>query len=114
LNMGCIQELMELGVQKVGHRKKILAALTSVVAKDRFLNTKPVRGFGEHGMCATSESSSPFQDNISEWLSLLSLAQYETVLLDAGYDDIDFVSEITMEELRDIGITKRGELATVF
>lgn len=105
---------MELGVQKVGHRKKILAALTSVVAKDRFLNTKPVRGFGEHGMCATAESSSPFQDNISEWLSLLSLAQYETVLLDAGYDDIDFVSEITMEELRDIGITKRGELATVF
>ena len=54
------------------------------------------------------------QASITEWLSLLSLAQYETVLLDAGYDDIDFVSEITMEELRDIGITKRGERAAVF
>ena len=31
------------------------------------------------------------------------------MLLDAGYDDIDFISEITSEELRDINITKKGE-----
>ena len=40
---------------------------------------------------------------------MLGLAQYEPVLLDAGYDDIDFISEITAEELRDINITKKGE-----
>ena len=28
--------------------------------------------------------------------------------MDAGYDDIDFVSDITTEELQDIGITKKG------
>lgn len=39
---------------------------------------------------------------------LLNLSQYEQVLMDAGYDDIDFVSDITTEELQDIGITKKG------
>lgn len=28
--------------------------------------------------------------------------------MDAGYDDIDFISDITSEELEDIGITKKG------
>lgn len=35
------------------------------------------------------------------------------MLLDAGYDDIDFISEITAEELRDINITKKGESVLV-
>ena len=30
--------------------------------------------------------------------------------MDAGYDDIDFVSDITTEELQDIGITKKGTM----
>lgn len=37
------QELVELGVQKVGHRKKILAALTNITARDHLFSTKPVR-----------------------------------------------------------------------
>lgn len=28
--------------------------------------------------------------------------------MDAGYDDIDFISDITMDELEEIGITKKG------
>ena len=28
--------------------------------------------------------------------------------MDAGYDDIDFVTDISYEELQDIGITKKG------
>ena len=39
---------------------------------------------------------------------MLSLSQYENDLLEAGYDDIDFVSDITVDELCDIGITKKG------
>ena len=34
---------------------------------------------------------------------------YEAVLLDAGYDDIDFITDITPDELKDVGITKKGE-----
>ena len=42
-NLFYIQELVELGVQKVGHRKKILAALTNITARDHLFSTKPVR-----------------------------------------------------------------------
>ena len=41
-------------------------------------------------------------------LQLLGLSQYEAVLLEAGYDDIDFVTDITLEELVDVGISKKG------
>ena len=39
----CVQELVELGVQKVGHRKKILAALSNITTRDHLFTTKPVR-----------------------------------------------------------------------
>ena len=52
----------------------------------------------------------PLQASVPEWLTLLNLTQYEQVLMDAGYDDIDFVSDITTEELQDIGITKKGTI----
>lgn len=42
------------------------------------------------------------------WLKLLGLSEYEQELIDAGYDDIDFISDITSEELEDIGINKKG------
>ena len=29
-------------------------------------------------------------------------------MIDAGYDDIDFITEVTAEELEEIGITKKG------
>ena len=47
---------------------------------------------------------------MTTWLSILGLSEYEQILLDAGYDDIDFISDITSEELQDIGINKRGLL----
>jgi len=28
--------------------------------------------------------------------------------MEAGYDDIDFIADITLDELEDIGITKKG------
>ena len=40
----------------------------------------------------------------------MGLVQYEEVLVEAGYDDIDFISDISGDELQDIGITKNGQL----
>lgn len=38
-----VQELAEVGVQKIGHRKKITAAISSVPVREHFLGgTKPV------------------------------------------------------------------------
>ncbi len=51
----------------------------------------------------------PVQASVGAWLTFLGLIQYEQVLIDAGYDDIDFISDISNEELQEIGITKRGE-----
>lgn len=46
------------------------------------------------------------------WLQLIGLLQYEQELVDAGYDDIDFISDISSEELEDIGVTKKGGCGT--
>ena len=48
------------------------------------------------------------QASVSIWLDLIGLSRYDQALNDAGYDDIDFISDITSEELEDIGITKKG------
>ena len=34
---------------------------------------------------------------------------YESAFLEQGYDDIDFVVDITEEELKEMGITQQGE-----
>ena len=40
-----LQELAELGVSKVGHRKRILSALSRLIPKEHFLTFKPVSGY---------------------------------------------------------------------
>ncbi len=45
---------------------------------------------------------------MSVWLTSIGMRQYEEVLVDGGYDDIDFISDISSDELQDIGITKNG------
>ena len=45
---------------------------------------------------------------MSAWLSGLRLSQYEGTMVEAGYDDLDFICDIALDDLHDIGITKRG------
>lgn len=42
------------------------------------------------------------------WLKLIQLDQYTPQLIDNGFDDLDFVQDITIEDLESIGITKPG------
>lgn len=42
------------------------------------------------------------------WLNMLKMSQYEETLVEAGYDDIDFICDMTLDDLQDIGITKKG------
>lgn len=46
------------------------------------------------------------------WLSMIGLAQYYKVLVDNGYENIDFITDITWEDLQEIGITKLGNVPT--
>ena len=44
-----------------------------------------------------------------EWLHMLGLEQYYNTLAQQGYDDLDKVTDITWEDLEEIGIQKLGQ-----
>ncbi|KAK6269217.1 hypothetical protein J4Q44_G00394650, partial [Coregonus suidteri] len=44
--------------------------------------------------------------SLAEWLSAIGLRQYQQVLVQNGYENIDFITDITWEDLQEIGITK--------
>lgn len=47
---------------------------------------------------------------MSAWLSEIGLQQYESVLEEAGYDDIEYLTDIAAEELNEVGVTKQGHV----
>lgn len=57
-------------------------------------------------ICVTLQSS------LAEWLSAIGLNQYYQTLVQNGYDNMDFISDITLEDLKEIGITKLGKYTT--
>ncbi len=42
------------------------------------------------------------------WLRSLGLSRYENHFIDGGFDDIEFLNDLTKEDLEAIGITKIG------
>lgn len=50
------------------------------------------------------------QANLALWLSMIGLSQYYKVLVENGYENIDFITDITWEDLQEIGITKLGKV----
>lgn len=40
---------------------------------------------------------------------MIGLSQYHQVLVKNGYENIDFITDITWEDLQEIGITKLGK-----
>ena len=48
------------------------------------------------------------QANLVEWLTMIGLSQYYQVLVQNGYENIEFITDITWEDLQEIGITKLG------
>uniref|UniRef100_I3LCF2 Caskin-1 n=1 Tax=Sus scrofa TaxID=9823 RepID=I3LCF2_PIG len=82
------EDLTAIGVTKPGHRKKITAEISGLSIPDWLPERKPA--------------------NLAVWLSMIGLAQYYKVLVDNGYENIDFITDITWEDLQEIGITKLG------
>lgn len=48
------------------------------------------------------------QHDLMEWLHLLGLGAYHETLANQGYDNIEYVTDITWEDLEEIGIKKLG------
>ncbi|KAG7315581.1 hypothetical protein KOW79_020447 [Hemibagrus wyckioides] len=82
------EDLTAIGVTKPGHRKKMLSEISKLCIPDWIPKEKPT--------------------SLAEWLSLIGLSQYYQTLVQNGYDNMDFVSDITLEDLHEIGITKLG------
>ncbi|XP_072098642.1 caskin-2-like isoform X3 [Mobula birostris] len=82
------EDLTAIGVTKPGHRKKISTEIGKLSIPEWLPDYKPV--------------------DLFEWLSAIGLSQYHKKLVDNGYDSITFVSEITWEDLQEIGITQLG------
>ncbi|XP_050824502.1 caskin-1 isoform X3 [Gopherus flavomarginatus] len=82
------EDLTAIGVTKPGHRKKITSEINSLNIPEWLPEYKPA--------------------NLALWLSMIGLAQYYKVLVENGYENIDFITDITWEDLQEIGITKLG------
>ncbi|CAL8330870.1 unnamed protein product [Lota lota] len=82
------EDLTAIGVMKPGHRKKLGSEISKLPSTGWLPDHKPA--------------------NLAEWLSQLGLSQYYQVLVQNGYENIDFVSDISLEDLQEIGISKLG------
>ncbi|XP_034165810.1 caskin-1 isoform X8 [Pangasianodon hypophthalmus] len=82
------EDLTAIGVTKPGHRKKMLSEINKLSVTEWTLDKKPA--------------------NLCEWLNMIGLSQYHQILVQNGYENIDFITDITWEDLQEIGITKLG------
>ncbi|XP_043567151.1 caskin-1 isoform X9 [Chiloscyllium plagiosum] len=89
------KDLTAIGVTKPGHRKKIAIEINRLNLSEWLPNYQPL-------------SVSFFKNDLMEWLSIIGLAQYYKTLVENGYENIEFITDITWEDLQEIGITKLG------
>ncbi|XP_039631898.1 caskin-1 isoform X4 [Polypterus senegalus] len=82
------EDMTAIGVTKPGHRKKITTEVNKLSVVEWLPEHKPA--------------------SLAEWLSMIGLGQYYQVLVHNGYENIDFITDITWEDLQEIGITKLG------
>ncbi|XP_077183946.1 caskin-2 isoform X3 [Paroedura picta] len=82
------EDLTAIGVTKPGHRKKISTEIGQLNIAEWLPNYIP--------------------DDLMEWLSAIGLPQYHKKLVSNGYDSISIVTDLTWEDLQEIGINKLG------
>ncbi|XP_045930639.1 caskin-1 isoform X3 [Micropterus dolomieu] len=82
------EDLTAIGITKPGHRKKMTSEINKLSVNDWLPEQKPA--------------------SLGEWLSAIGLSQYHQVLVQNGYENIEFITDITWEDLHEIGITKLG------
>ncbi|XP_074649443.1 uncharacterized protein LOC141904707 isoform X3 [Tubulanus polymorphus] len=81
------EDLTAIGITKPGHRKRLKSEIARLHIPDGIPDHKPA--------------------DLGEWLRLLNLDQYYETLTKQNYS-MDNVTEITWEDLEEIGITKLG------
>eukprot|EP00118_Oscarella_pearsei_P010962 m.70153 g.70153 ORF g.70153 m.70153 type:complete len:1160 (+) comp35661_c0_seq2:45-3524(+) len=83
--------LCEIGVQDVEHRKRMLTLIPETVA--------PLSIFPQQ-----------IPASVQEWLTVLRMSSYLDDFTTQGYDNIEFVTDLTADDLKEINITKPGHI----
>ncbi|XP_076748879.1 ankyrin repeat and SAM domain-containing protein 1A isoform X3 [Xylocopa sonorina] len=66
------------------------------------------------GLSSDTSSSPIVSTSVGQWLSTLGLADYETLFINYGFDDLDFIYGVLDEaDLKDMGITSDQERAVI-
>ncbi|XP_013791121.1 caskin-2-like, partial [Limulus polyphemus] len=82
------EDLTAIGIKKPTHRRRLKAEIDRLNITDGIPEFKP--------------------NTLLEWLQLLRLEEYYKTLCHEGYDTVDRVTELTWEDLEEIGIQKLG------
>lgn len=82
------EDLTAIGITKPNHRRKLKAEIAKLNISDGIPEYKP--------------------DSLLEWLQLLRLEDYFDTLCQQNYNTVDKVTDLTWEDLEDIGIQKLG------
>ncbi|XP_054708642.1 caskin-1-like [Uloborus diversus] len=82
------EDLTAVGITKPNHRRKLKAEIAKLNISDGIPEYKP--------------------DSLLEWLRLLRLEEYFDTLCQQNYNTVDKVTDLTWEDLEDIGIQKLG------
>ncbi|XP_024084057.1 uncharacterized protein LOC106661088 isoform X3 [Cimex lectularius] len=82
------EDLTAIGIKKPNHRKKLKAEIALLNISDGLPDYIP--------------------GSLNEWLRLLRLEEYGSALRSQGYTTVEDTTQITWEDLEDIGIVKLG------
>ncbi|XP_054160332.1 caskin-2-like [Oppia nitens] len=82
------EDLTAIGITKPQKRQNLKTEIQKLTIADGIPNFKP--------------------NSLLEWLKLLRLEEYFTILCQQGYNSIDRVTELAWEDLEEVGITKLG------
>ncbi|XP_028312095.1 caskin-2 isoform X2 [Gouania willdenowi] len=82
------KDLMEVGVTKPGHRKKIYLEINNLDVSEWIPEVLP--------------------SDLSQWLGAVGLLQYHQTFSENGYDSISILKDLSCEDLQEMGITRLG------
>lgn len=62
----------------------------------------------EEALCQVARGAGAGESSVGEWLRAMGLERYEQGLLHNGWDDLEFLSDITEEDLEEAGVLDPG------
>ncbi|XP_076664106.1 ankyrin repeat and SAM domain-containing protein 1A isoform X2 [Andrena cerasifolii] len=94
---------------------EIMASFGTGLVRESVFVTELEKEFQTRLGLSSDTSSSPIvSTSVGQWLSTLGLADYETLFINYGFDDLDFINGVLDEaDLKDIGINSDQERTVI-